>query len=378
MRSADRSDADPSFEDLAQAYFDCRRTKRNTAAALAFERDLEANLLALHGELQDCTYRPDPSICFVVTRPKPREVWAAAFRDRVVHHLLYNAIGPRFERTFIADSCACIEGRGTMYAAERLEAKIRSITQNWRRRAFYLKCDIRNFFVSIDKQPLAEILAERTPEPFWHALTETVLFHDPRPGAEVQSTPEKLALIPPAKSLWAQPRHLGLPIGNLSSQFFANAYLNVLDQHVKHVLGARHYIRYVDDFVILDESAEYLNYCRAELELFLPDRLGLDLNRSKTIIQPVSRGVDFVGQVVKPWRRTLRRRTFNDAKARLAQLPEEKVYRSANSYLGLCRQASHGFEDRTEIANLVRRRGFAVDGQFTKLVNERSIHGASR
>jgi RNA-directed DNA polymerase len=378
-RSADRTDAElPTLQDLAVAYFDCRRTKRNTTAALAFERDLEANLRGLLDELLDGSYAPDPSICFVVTRPKPREVWAAAFRDRVVHHLLYNRIGPRFERTFIADSCACIKGRGTLYAAERLEEKIRSITRNWTRRAFYLKCDIRNFFVSIDKQVLAEILADRVEEPFWHALTETVLFHDPRPGAEVQSPPTKLALIPPAKSLWNQPRHLGLPIGNLSSQFFANVYLNVLDQYVKHVLGARHYIRYVDDFVILDESPEYLNYARAEIEAFLPERLHLKLNPSKTIIQPIARGVDFVGQVVKPWRRTLRRRTFNDAATRLAGLPEEKVYRSANSYLGLCRQAPHGFEDRARLAGIALDRGFAVDGNFTRLINERSRHGANR
>jgi hypothetical protein len=105
------------------AYFDCRRHKRNTKSALAFELNLERNLVGLFDELAGGHYRPGPSICFVVTRPKPREVWAAAFRDRIVHHLLYNRIGPRFERAFIADSCACIAGRGTLYAIERLESK---------------------------------------------------------------------------------------------------------------------------------------------------------------------------------------------------------------------------------------------------------------
>lgn len=141
-----------SFELLVQAYFSCRRLKRNTASALMFEQDLERNLLDLHGDLVTGAYSPGRSICFVITRPKPREVWAADFRDRIVHHLLYNHISERFYRRFIADSSACIPGRGTLYAAQRLETKIRSQTQNWSKPGFYLKCDLANFFVSIDKR----------------------------------------------------------------------------------------------------------------------------------------------------------------------------------------------------------------------------------
>ena len=110
---------DFSFTDLVDAYLDCRRTKRNTASALDFEQHLERNLVSLYDELTAGTYQPGPSICFVITRPKVREVWAAQFRDRIVHHLLYRKIGPRFEAGFIADSCACIPGRGTLYAARR-------------------------------------------------------------------------------------------------------------------------------------------------------------------------------------------------------------------------------------------------------------------
>src|SRR5574343_38126 len=119
-----------SFELLLQAYLNCRKHKRNTASALAFEQDLEHNLWQLHSELSGGTYTPGKSVCFVITRPKAREVWAADFRDRIVHHLLHNHIGPRFYARFIADSCACIPGRGTLYAAQRLESKVRSITQN--------------------------------------------------------------------------------------------------------------------------------------------------------------------------------------------------------------------------------------------------------
>jgi len=365
-RSANGNDAGFTFQDLVVAYFDCRRTKRNTASALAFEQDLERNLAELHESIEDRSYQPGRSICFVITRPKPREVWAAGFRDRVVHHLLYNRIGPIFERSFVADSCACIKGRGTLYAATRMEAKIRSITQNWSRRAFYLKCDLANFFVSIDKRILFDLITRKVSDPASLWLAETILFHDPRPGAQVQGSPSKFALIPPHKSLFNQSPDFGLPIGNLGSQFFANVYLDELDQFVKHRLGCRHYVRYVDDFILLHESQQQLSAWLSEIRNFLPARLGLKLNDSKTILQPIDRGVDVVGQVVKPWRRTLRRRTFNDAMRRMGVVPDEETFTSANSYFGLLRQTSRSHADRAQLAKVVMHRGHVVDGRFTK------------
>lgn len=358
--------ADFTFAELVHAYFDCRRTKRNSPSALAFEEQLERNLRDLYDELQDGRYAPCRSICFVVTRPKPREVWAADFRDRVVHHLLYNRIGPRFENAFIADSCACIAGRGTLYAAQRLESKVRSITQNWSRRAFYLKCDLANFFVSIDKRILREQLAAKIFEPWWMALTEAVLMHDPREDFELRGDRALLDLVPPHKRLMNQPAHFGLPIGNLSSQFFANVYLNALDQRAKHRLRARHYIRYVDDFLFLHESPDWLNSVLRDVDAFLPERLGVQLNPRKTILQPLDMGVDFVGHVIKPWRRTIRRRTFNDALRRVATAPDDEVYEMANSYFGLLRQTPASHHDRASLSNVVRHRGHAVDGAFTK------------
>lgn len=360
------SHADFSFENLVAAYFDCRRTKRNSAAALVFEERLERNLCRLNDELRAGTYRPRPSICFVVTRPKPREVWAADFRDRIVHHLLYNRIAPRFERAFIADTCACISGRGTLYAVRRLEAKVRSITYNWARPAFYLKCDVANFFVAINKTILREQLAGRIPEPWWLQLSDAILFHDPRVDVHLHSTPGRLALIPSHKSLFNQPAHLGLPIGNLSSQFFANVYLDALDQFVKHRLRARHYIRYVDDFVLLHESAKWLNDARAQIEAFVEAELRLQLNPAKTVLQPIERGIDFAGQVIKPWCRTIRRRTFNDALARTANADPADLFETANSYFGLLRQATHSNRDRARLANLLRKRGHQVNRQFTQ------------
>lgn len=355
-----------TFAELVAAYFDCRQTKRNKPTALAFEQNLERNLAELYDELQAGTYRPGASICFVITRPKPREVWAAAFRDRVVHHLLYNRIAPRFYAAFIADSCACIPGRGTLYAARRLEAKVRSVTQNWSRPAHYLKCDLANFFVSIDKRIVGALLTCRIPEPWWRALAEVVLFHDPRPGVERQGRSELLARIPPAKRLCEQPAHRGLPIGNLSSQFFANVYLDVLDQFAKHQLRARYYVRYVDDFILLHESPQWLSEAHDQIEQLLGDALRLKLNHKKTVRQPIARGIDFVGHLIKPWRRLIRRRTVKDAFERIHARSPEQLHATANSYFGLLRQASHSRHDRERLAQLVLTRGHSVNYQLTK------------
>lgn len=358
------------FSDLVQAYYDCRGSKRNSASALAFEMDLEQNLTALHRDLVTGQYRPGRSICFVVTRPKAREVWAADFRDRIVHHLLYNHIGPGIERSFIADSCACIRERGTLYAARRLEAKIRSQTQNWSRPGFYLKCDLANFFVAIDKRVLARQLSDRITESWWRSLALQVLLHDPRENYDVRSPAHLFNRVPQHKRLTAQPAHLGLPIGNLSSQFFANVYLDALDQFCKHRLGVKHYVRYVDDFVLLHESPQQLNAWKAEIEAFLP-KLGARLNPSKTILQPIDRGVDFVGHVIKPWRRTTRKRSVAQAMKRTAAAPADQLRETANSYFGLLTQASHSQKDRAALANLVLQRGHVVNGDLTKTYPKR-------
>ncbi len=359
------------MEDLLAAWLDCRRTKRGTAAARAFELDLEGNLTVLLDALLAGTYRPGRSICFVVTRPKDREVWAADFPDRIVHHLLHRAIGARFENACIADSCASIKGRGTLYAALRLERHVRAATAHWTRPCWYLKADLQNFFPSIDKPRLVAFLERRIPEPFWRALTTTVILHDPRPGVDLRGDSARLARIPPAKSLFHQPAYRGLPIGNYTSQFGANVYLDELDQFVKHRLGARHYVRYVDDFILLHPEPRQLNAWRAQIEAWLSARLDARLHPAKTVLQPVARGIDFVGHVLKPHRRTLRRRTLNDGLQRLATMPAADLPAAACSYLGLARQMTHSHRDRTRIANLARRRGFSVDHRLTKVYQPR-------
>jgi len=368
--SADQSDVKPadfSFSDLVQAYHDCRRSKRNTPNARKFELHQERNLIALFDDLRTGQYTPGKSICFVVTRPKCREVWAADFRDRIVHHLLYNKVSPRFYASFIHDSCACIPGRGTLYAANRLEAKVRSASQNWSRPTYYLKLDLANFFVSIDKRVLQAQLEKRITEPFWMNLANTVLWHDPRQNFEFYGAPELLERVPAHKRLTNQPKYLGLPIGNLSSQFFANVYLDALDQYAKHQLKAKYYARYVDDFVILHDSPVWLNDALAKIDAWLPANLGVRLNPKKTILQPVARGVDFVGHVIKPWHTVTRRRTVNEAISRMKASSDEDIFTTANSYLGLLGQSNSSHSNRAKLAKVALMRGHSVNKNLTKI-----------
>lgn len=357
--------------ELVQAWLDCRRSKRHSASAQAFEADAERNLCQLRNELLAGTYRPGRSICFVVTRPKPREVWAADFRDRIVHHLLYNRVAPRFHAGFDVGSSACIPGRGTLYAARRLEHDVRSITQNWSRPAWYLKCDLANFFVAIDKHVLFARILRRVAEPWWQELTRLVLFHDPRADVDLRSSRSLLARVAPHKSLFNAPTDVGLPIGNLSSQFFANVLLDGLDQFAKHQLRARRYVRYVDDFLLLHESAQWLHDALTKIDAYLPAHLLVRLNPRKTILQPVARGIDFVGHVIKPWCHTTRPRTLRTALRRLETLPAGELHAAGNSYLGLVRQVPQSHTEQVAIARALLKRGHAVDGGMTKIFRKK-------
>lgn len=228
-----------TIDAIFDAYFACRRNKRNSINQLRFEADLESNLVALYRDLVNGNYKIGRSVAFVVTHPKIREVWAADFRDRIVHHLIYNAIADRFHRRFIRDSYACIPGRGTHDGMRRVSSFARSITRNWTRPAYFLKCDVANFFNSIDRNILIGLVLRHVQEPWLRELIQYVALHDPRPGALFRSPPHLFARVPRHKSLLHAPDGKGLPIGNLTSQFFANVYLNELDQFVKHGLKGR-------------------------------------------------------------------------------------------------------------------------------------------
>ena len=273
---------------LFEAYYDCRLRKRNTSAARAFEVHLEENLMDLFEELRTGRWETSPASVFVVKHPKPREVWAAEFRDRIVHHLVYRAIGPLFERSFIADCCASIKGRGTLYAANRLNDHLRSATENWSKPDFYLKADIQSFFGSIRHDALFALLGRRVRDDTMLDLCRKLVFQDIRKGAIVRSPPADMALVPDYKSLFNAAPGVGLPIGNLSSQFFANVLLDPLDQKIKRQLGMRHYVRYVDDMVIVHSEPKVLLGAADAIREHLAG-IGMQLAESKTFVAPVEK-----------------------------------------------------------------------------------------
>jgi hypothetical protein len=340
--------------DLLGAYYGCRRNKRNTMNALSFELDYELELLALRDEINSGTYQPRPSIAFVVDKPVQREIFAADFRDRVVHHLIINKLNSLFERKFIYDSYACRVGKGTLFGIRRLDTFIRRCSVNYTRDCYVLKLDIKGFFMHINARKLLLRLNSFVDEQYkgldvvvLKNLCEIVLMNKPSENCVIKGKPSDWDGLPKDKSLFHSPPDCGLPIGNLSSQVFANFYLDIFDHFVKHDLGMKYYGRYVDDFVLVHESREYLAALIPVIRNFLADELELQLHPKKIYLQHYSHGVHYLGAVIKPGRIYVGKRTkgnFYNAIMRhnavvaghLPSTAERQAFRaSINSYLGV-------------------------------------------
>lgn len=306
-----------SLDNLYGAYRACRKRKRNTLNAVRFEAHLLDELQALHEALIRRTYRPTRSICFVQHRPKLREIFAADFRDRVVHHLLVAYLEELFERRFIWDSYACRRGKGLHAAVQRLRGYVNRVTGNGSQRAWYLKEDISGFFMNIDKKILYRLICRHTPvdEALW--LAKVIIFHECTGNYTFKGDPALLSRIPDHKTLFKVPAGKGLPIGNLTSQFFANVYLNELDQFVKRELRCKFYIRYCDDFVILDRDPRALAAVKEGIEAFLREQLLLCLNTAQHRLRPVNSGIDFLGYIVRRRYMVVRRRAVNHLQEKL-------------------------------------------------------------
>ena len=334
--------SDTIFTDtnLLKAYYDCRKTKRNTINALKYEMTFEDNLAILKERLLERSYTPGRSICFVVTIPKPREIFAADFSDRVVHHVLVNQVQPLWEKhIFIPDSYACRPGKGNHYGVSRLLVYTKQFK-------YYGLFDIANFFGSIDKPELFSIFKrtiEKTKKPVWWKddvlwLAHTIIFHNPAGNYYYKGSPKLKVLVPPQKSLIGKDGLTGMPIGNLTSQFLANVYLNELDQFVTETLGVKGYGRYVDDFVIFADSREDIRRYRDQINGFLCNTLHVTLHPRKAQIQPASHGIPFVGYFIKPWGITVRRNVVKTVKKRLYAWNKrgdfDQMIASLNSYYG--------------------------------------------
>jgi retron-type reverse transcriptase len=260
----------------------------------AFEFDLESHLLRLREELLDRSYQPSGYRHFTITAPKRRKVSAAPFRDRVVHHALVRVIEPIFESRFIHDSYACRLGKGTHAALDRCQAFARQ-------RPYVLQCDVVQFFPAVDHAILKDVLFRRIADEKARWLIERIIDS----GAGVLADQYDVVYFP-GDDLFAAARCRGLPIGNLTSQFWANCLLNELDQFVKRELKCRHYLRYVDDALLFHEDKKRLHRWRLAISEFLAT-LRLTLHEREACVYPVTTGIPFLGFRVYPDHRRLKR-----------------------------------------------------------------------
>ena len=347
-----------TYSDILEAYLECSRRKRNTITAISFGVRFEEKLDKLLNEINSNTYQIGPSRGFVVYYPKVREVWAAQFRDRIVHHLVCRDLAPFYLSRFINTNCACIKGRGTLYASEYLNKFCRQATENWNKPAWALQFDIKNFFVSINRNILWEILAKDIGETsLTSRLLKQIIYHNPTNNCIVKPGTD-FSVVPKHKSLWNAPKDCGLPIGDLTSQLCASGvYLDGLDKFIKHVLKCRWYVRYVDDGVLLSHDRIQLIEWRDRIDEWLNVNRRLSLSPSKTKIKPASAGINFVGSYILPFRVYPRQMTTDralDAARNLHKNPFENTCLAAvNSYLGMMRN-NNSFKLRSKICHIAQ------------------------
>ena len=315
---------------MAWREFSAGKTRK--ADVLEFKFNLEDNLFQLHWELREKTYQHFHYTAFSVCDPKLRRIHKACVRDRVLHHAVFRILYPIFDKSFIFDSYSCRLDKGTHRAVARLKNFCRKLSRNNARNIFALKCDVRKFFDSIDRKILLGIIRKKIQDENAIWLIEKII----------------------------QSFEPGLPLGNVTSQLFANIYLNELDQFAKHGLKEKYYLRYCDDFLILNEDKEYLEKLVFPIGNFLKEKLGLDLHPDKIIIRRFRQGVDFLGYVVLPHhiilrtntkRRILRKIRGNKFLLREDLISEEAFNQSLQSYLGILKHCQ-GYNIKKQIGNI--------------------------
>lgn len=317
---------------LYYSYLEARKGgKRTTHDEHLFEVNTFKNLLVLEKCISSKAYRPSRSAAHIIKNPVIREIFAAPFRDRIVHHLIFNGVYEWWDNHFIYDSYSCRLDKGVLFGIRRLEHHIRSVTDEYGRPAYVMKLDIRGYFMSLSRQKLykraiwgldkqyeghIDSPEYRLIKYLWHSI----IFDDPIRGAVKKGRLLDWDLLPHSKSLFSQPRGHGIVIGNLTSQLLSNIYLDQLDRFVTLVLGYKHYGRYVDDFYIVVDESELSQLKRdvGAIGNYL-ESIGLTLHPNKRFLRKASEGVPFLGAVVNvhhtiPGRRLVKNmeRAFQD------------------------------------------------------------------
>ena len=321
-----------SSENLFSAWDEFKSGKREKPDVQRFEWNLERNIFQLHRDLKSGAYRHGPYEGFYIKDPKQRHIHKATVRDRILHHAVFSVVNPIFEPTFIPTSFSCRVGYGTHKGVEVLEEIARKVSRNNTRPCFVLKCDVRKFFDSVSHEILLSIIKKRIKDvdALW-LLEAIVKSYETMPG-------------------------IGIPIGNLTSQLFANVYMNELDQFVKHRLKIKHYVRYTDDFAIVSNDPEYLKEPLIPISEFLENELALKLHPDKSILRSVCQGVDFLGYVIFPHHKLIRSKTrhrmFRNTRRKRDEYESGKAGRisleqTIQSYLGVMSHAdAYGLKEQ--------------------------------
>ena len=351
---------------LLEAYYDCRRRKRRTASAIVYEMDYETKLIALRDRINNRVYQPGKSICFVVTRPRYREVFAASFEDRIVHHYIALRLEPLFELVFSQRTFNCRKEKGQLYGINILKQDIRDCSENYTRTCWIMKLDLQGFFMSIDKALLADLIDCFITQYYTGSdiddlryLCQIVVLHCPEKNCERHSPAHYWDYLPANKSLFTNGEGKGVAIGNLFAQLFANFLLNEFDWFLEEI-GIKYHGRYVDDFYCIhQDKAVLLNavpLIRDKLAEF-----GLTLNPKKFFFQHYTKGVEFTGAVVKPKASYCCNRTITNFIAAVRRLNNAKTLRqvehavcSINSYLGLLRHHNE-YGTRKKVLGMIER-----------------------
>ncbi|MGH8158412.1 MAG: reverse transcriptase/maturase family protein [Rhodanobacter sp.] len=309
-----------SFRDLHGAWQRARQHKVPSQNQLQFEANWIDGLLDLQERINAGKWEPSQTTCFIAVKPKARQIHAPDFADRIVHHWLVPQLNAIYEPGFIHHSYANRRGKGTHAAVAALRKQVRQV-HSGQGSGWYLQLDIRNFFNSISRPTLWCMLKERMQRRGVPIITQRVAHALLRRSVENQgvvhrSTPAERTRVPAYKRLENAAPGFGLPIGNLSSQFFANVYLDALDQFVTHTLKASRYLRYVDDFVLVHQSREQLEQWLVRITDFLRDTLKLEL-KDDIRLRPLTAGIDFLGYVVYPTHTRVRSRVVRHAEGAL-------------------------------------------------------------
>jgi len=325
-----------SAENLFLAWDKFKSGKRNKKDVRLFEWNLEDNIFRLHRDLKNKTYKHGIYHSFNISDPKPRNIHKAQVRDRILHHAIFQVLNPIFEPSFISASFSCRVGYGTHKGVRYLQNTLRKATQNGRVSCFALKCDIKKFFDTIDHDILLTILKRKIKDEDTIWLLKQII-------SSFSSNHSLLGI------------EKGVPIGNLTSQLFANTYLNGFDQFIKNELKVKYYLRYTDDFLIISEDKEYLEKLLPKIISFLGEELSLKIHQEKTKIQKTSQGIDFLGYVVfnkyKLVRTKTKKRITKKFKSRITDCKQGLISRnslsqSLQSYLGFfCHAESFEIEE---------------------------------